>query len=137
MTRHMEGTKAGVAHLKIAKDMLKARKWEIIMAYSDSQSGIAKELLATIGIVGEQLPAKTKVGEVELQIRLLKGRIRSMLSNLKYTLPLTWIKYMVTAATIQLKCVPKIIDGVWSTARETYYGVKPSLLDIEKLCFGD
>ena len=36
MTRHMEGTKAGVAHLKIAKDMLKARKWEIIMAYSNS-----------------------------------------------------------------------------------------------------
>lgn len=139
MTRHMKGMGADevLENLEIAKNMLKTRKWEIIVAYSDSQSGVSKELLSTIGIVGEQLPAKTKVGEVEVQIRLLKERMRSMLSNLKYTLPLNWVKYLVTAATIQLNCMPKIIDGVWSTARETYYGVKPSLLDIEKLCFGD
>ena len=139
MTRHMQNTSTAAIldNIIIAKNMLSARKWEIEIAYSDSQSGVSKEILATIGVIGEQLPAKTKIGEIEVQVRLLKERIRSILSNLKCTLPLIWVKYAVTAATIQLNCVPKYLDGSWTTAREHYYGVKPSLLDIEKLCFGD
>lgn len=123
--------------LKRLSDLMRTRRYYISFVWSDSQKGITREALQSIGLMGEQTPSKTKVGEIEVVIRLIKERIRSLCAGLVFIIPFLWLKYLVTAAVIQLNTVPKrCADGVFRTARECFYGVKPDMADIEILRFG-
>ena len=137
LTKHLEARYASdhiLENLQKFDNLLKTRKWNIIQVWSDSETGITKDKLATIGLAGDQFPAGTKVGEVEVQVRLIKERIRSMLSTLLYVLPLLWVKYLVIAATIQLNCTYK--ESIKRSSREYFLGRKPALSDLEKTSFG-
>ena len=137
LTKHLESRYTSdhiLENLQKFDNMLKTRRWNVIQVWSDSETGITKDKLATIGLAGDQFPAGTKVGEVEVQVRLVKERIRSMLSTLLYVFPLLWVKYLIIAATIQLNCTYK--ESIKKSSREYFLGRKPMLSDLEKTSFG-
>lgn len=131
--------------MKSVKEFYKATKGLVVKVFEfDKEPGVsAEDVFDTLGAI--LMPRSTHVSHAEVNIKVIKQRIRTMLSSIPYTPSKTMLIHIVIAAAmISNTIVRPILNGI--CPQESFYGTKQSMKSqfafapsdyVEVHCFSD
>jgi hypothetical protein len=100
------------------------RKFKIRTVRCDGEASIValKSVIEERGIVLDLAGPAQHVPQVEVMIRVIKQRARSILNTLTYDLPLTWIPYLIQFVTHRINLEPKVTKSDNIGGGHPHYG---------------
>lgn len=126
--------------VKLAEQLkaYEAKKFVVTLVLSDGEKGISGMLgaLNSLGVTLNICSPGQHVPVVENAIKVIKERIRCVLSQLPYTLPKAFMRYLVLFVIGRLNMVPSKSTGDYICAREKFLGRKTNIKRDARICFG-
>ena len=117
---------------------LRAARFEVANIFVDGETPLlaAAPILANHNVELICTGTGEHVVVAERAIRVVKERVRCIITELPWELPVCWVKYLVYYAVTRINSLPRS-SGSGLSAREEFRGTRLNYMHDLTLCFGD